>query len=106
MLLSNFSTNTAGSETGFRPQVVLVSLTVSRNVAIKWKPSCWDKRLKVKDLIPLQKMYYIHRVTASSCYFFQYFFKEVPKCLASQKAISTQHIYLTDPTKLSCPAGP
>ncbi|KAJ7379990.1 hypothetical protein OS493_012752 [Desmophyllum pertusum] len=38
--------------------------------------------------------------------YLQYFFKEVPKCLASQKAISTQHIYLTDPTKLTCPAGP
>ena len=32
----------------------------------------------------------------------QFFFKEVPKCVAQQKVISTQHVYLTDPSKLIC----
>jgi len=30
------------------------------------------------------------------------FFKDVPKCLLSRKVISTQHVYLTDPGKLTC----
>ncbi|KAL9952378.1 hypothetical protein ACROYT_G039628 [Oculina patagonica] len=36
--------------------------------------------------------------------YLQLFFKEVPKCVARQKIISTQHVYLSDPGKLMCSA--
>ncbi|CAH3030479.1 unnamed protein product [Porites evermanni] len=34
--------------------------------------------------------------------YFKLFFEEVPKCVILRKVISGQHIYLTDPKKLTC----
>ena len=52
-----------------------------------------------------QLIFFFISTAVNSVYFIsQYFFKEVPKCVTGQKAISTQHIYLTDPEKLMCTA--